>query len=356
MAQIVLGMAVPHSGMLGKAPEEWLDDGLRDHHNQMLWFRNQHWHYDDLEKARKHENLKMFLTLEERQARARRTAAALDELRRHAVERASEGLAQGHVAVIAVVVIVGLPIADRDRRIGEMTVGIEPVLEGGQEQERHSRESWRKRNQAIQQLEAGHHRHAYVRQHQIRHDLQDRRQAFAAVVSEGHLVTTVDQFLGDQGRGFTIILDTKDLCLRLCHQATGHPKYGVIGAKIEAVNRLTVSAFSRGPSQIPISSRRAGHYILVFHSGRPSLQQARPRRWSGFTRQPHSIRHAFTDGVRRRLDALRDLMPGPSPSARRRRAVATLAGLVGALMLARAVDDPELSDEILKAARTTFAD
>jgi 3-O-methylgallate 3,4-dioxygenase len=48
----------------------------------MLWFRNKHWQYEDLEKARKHENLKMFLTLEERQARAKRTAAALDELRR----------------------------------------------------------------------------------------------------------------------------------------------------------------------------------------------------------------------------------------------------------------------------------
>jgi 3-O-methylgallate 3,4-dioxygenase len=82
MAQIVLGMAIPHSGMLGKAPEEWLEDGLRDHHNQMLWFRNQHWQYPDLEKARKHENLKAFLTLEERQSRAKRTRAALDELAR----------------------------------------------------------------------------------------------------------------------------------------------------------------------------------------------------------------------------------------------------------------------------------
>ena len=77
---------------------------------------------------------------------------------------------------------------------------------------------------------------------------------------------------------------------------------------------------------------------------------------SDVARQPRSIRHAFTDGVRGRLDALRDLIPGSSPVARRRRAVATLAGLVGALMLARAVDDPELSDEILKAARATFAD
>ena len=39
MARVVLGMAVPHSGMLGKAPEDWLEDGLRDHNNKMLWFQ-----------------------------------------------------------------------------------------------------------------------------------------------------------------------------------------------------------------------------------------------------------------------------------------------------------------------------
>src|SRR5580700_7440335 len=82
MARVVLGMAVPHSGMLGKPPEDWLTDGLRDHKNQMLWFRNEHWAYEDLELARKHEGLAAFLTLEERRARAQRCARALDVLRR----------------------------------------------------------------------------------------------------------------------------------------------------------------------------------------------------------------------------------------------------------------------------------
>ena len=82
MARVVLGMAVPHSGMLGKPPEVWLEDGLRDHKNEMLWFRNKHWNYPDLAEARKHEGLKAFLTLEERIARAQRTAKALDVMRR----------------------------------------------------------------------------------------------------------------------------------------------------------------------------------------------------------------------------------------------------------------------------------
>jgi TetR/AcrR family transcriptional repressor of nem operon len=48
------------------------------------------------------------------------------------------------------------------------------------------------------------------------------------------------------------------------------------------------------------------------------------------------------------------LVPGRSADARREKALAIMAGLVGALMLARAVDDPKLSEEILEAAATTF--
>src|ERR1700719_3078201 len=70
---------------------------------------------------------------------------------------------------------------------------------------------------------------------------------------------------------------------------------------------------------------------------------------SDVVRRPRSIRHAFTDGLRSRIDTLRALFPGGSPAARRQKAVAAMAGLVGALMLSRAVDDPKLSDEILDA-------
>src|SRR5712691_4663905 len=75
---------------------------------------------------------------------------------------------------------------------------------------------------------------------------------------------------------------------------------------------------------------------------------------SDTVRQPRSVRRAFTEGLRVRLDALGKLLPGRSAAARREKALATMAGLVGALMLSRAVDDPKLSDDILEAAATTF--
>lgn len=40
MAKIVFGMAVPHSGMLGRAPEDWLSCAARDFNNPELWFQN----------------------------------------------------------------------------------------------------------------------------------------------------------------------------------------------------------------------------------------------------------------------------------------------------------------------------
>jgi TetR/AcrR family transcriptional repressor of nem operon len=52
------------------------------------------------------------------------------------------------------------------------------------------------------------------------------------------------------------------------------------------------------------------------------------------------------------MDAWLKLVPGRSQAARREKALATMAGLVGALTIARAVDDPALSDEILEATAT----
>ena len=74
---------------------------------------------------------------------------------------------------------------------------------------------------------------------------------------------------------------------------------------------------------------------------------------SDIGRQPRTVRHAFTKGLESLIEGLGNFMPGGSPAARRKQALTTLAGLVGALILSRAIDDPALSDEILEAARMT---
>ena len=71
-------------------------------------------------------------------------------------------------------------------------------------------------------------------------------------------------------------------------------------------------------------------------------------------RKGEGIRRGPTTSVRMLLDRLAYLLRGGTAASRRKRAIATLSGLVGALTLARAVDDPALSREILAAARDAF--
>jgi TetR/AcrR family transcriptional repressor of nem operon len=58
-------------------------------------------------------------------------------------------------------------------------------------------------------------------------------------------------------------------------------------------------------------------------------------------------RGAYGDQVRSYLRVIEGLLDEPDPAARRRRAVLTLSALVGAVIMARAVSDPELSGELL---------
>ena len=70
---------------------------------------------------------------------------------------------------------------------------------------------------------------------------------------------------------------------------------------------------------------------------------------SDASRQGPAVRSAVTQGVRNQIEGLSALARGRSKAARRQRALADYASLVGAMVLARVVDDAELSGEILQA-------
>ena len=75
---------------------------------------------------------------------------------------------------------------------------------------------------------------------------------------------------------------------------------------------------------------------------------------SEIARQGPPVRRAFTDELRPFLDYLSRIVQGSSNNLRRQKALATYAGLVGALIVSRAVDDPDLSNEILSAVAATM--
>jgi TetR/AcrR family transcriptional repressor of nem operon len=74
------------------------------------------------------------------------------------------------------------------------------------------------------------------------------------------------------------------------------------------------------------------------------------------SRQSPPARAAMTQGVERMIARIGDTAPGDTAAARRRAAVGAVAAMVGAVILSRAVDDPNLSDELLAATREALSE
>lgn len=69
-------------------------------------------------------------------------------------------------------------------------------------------------------------------------------------------------------------------------------------------------------------------------------------------RQTPAARQAMAEGFRSQIDRIASAIPKAEPAEARREAIGTWASMVGALVLARTINDPALSDEILKETRT----
>jgi TetR/AcrR family transcriptional repressor of nem operon len=66
------------------------------------------------------------------------------------------------------------------------------------------------------------------------------------------------------------------------------------------------------------------------------------------------LRRGMTEGVRHRIDHLGVEAKGDKPKEKRRAAIAAWSAMVGAMVLARLVDDEALSKEILSATRASL--
>lgn len=69
------------------------------------------------------------------------------------------------------------------------------------------------------------------------------------------------------------------------------------------------------------------------------------------SRQGSSVKSMFTSGVEAQLSVLAKLYPGISIHERRHKAMRLLTRLAGAILIARAVDDPQLAHDLLASAR-----
>jgi TetR/AcrR family transcriptional regulator, transcriptional repressor for nem operon len=98
----------------------------------------------------------------------------------------------------------------------------------------------------------------------------------------------------------------------------------------------------------------ATYYLTAAHRDDPGSGCPMAALAIDVSRQAPPVRRAFTEGLRQLVELLTAKLPGRSQAAKRRSALAAWATLVGALILARAVDDPDLSDEMLHAVSASL--
>ncbi len=95
-------------------------------------------------------------------------------------------------------------------------------------------------------------------------------------------------------------------------------------------------------------------YLSAEHRDDPAGGCVLPALAGEVRREPDAVRHAFTEEIARYFDRLSPLLPDQDAQARADRELVLASGMAGAVLLARAVDDPALSDRILRACRDFY--
>jgi len=93
----------------------------------------------------------------------------------------------------------------------------------------------------------------------------------------------------------------------------------------------------------------AKSYLSSGHSDDPGTGCLLAALGPDVSRQGDAVRRTVTDYLRSTVDLLTTLVSGKSKAARRQKAISTYATFVGTMVMARAVDDRALSQEILDA-------
>ncbi len=135
--------------------------------------------------------------------------------------------------------------------------------------------------------------------------------------------------------------------------------YGQFGSKEELVAEACAWAFEGSVAKWKRTAAAhprdaagaiADFYLAPEHRDRPGAGCAAAALAGDMAREGVHARQAFTQGVRDLVGVIAASKEG-SESQRQRQALATFSAMLGAVVLARAVDDAELADEILAAAR-----
>jgi TetR/AcrR family transcriptional regulator, transcriptional repressor for nem operon len=134
--------------------------------------------------------------------------------------------------------------------------------------------------------------------------------------------------------------------------------YGHFGSKDDLIAEASARALTRSlAALIEVAERAPGDplsalaeaYLSRRHRDNPGGGCLVAALGPEVARQAPPVQRAVTDYVRSALELLVKVVPGKSRAAKRQKAISTYATLVGTMVMARAVDDRALSQEILEA-------
>ena len=131
--------------------------------------------------------------------------------------------------------------------------------------------------------------------------------------------------------------------------------YSQFGSKERLVEEAVAYAIAAKGQEVPEAfalSDYVSDYLSAEHRDKPGNGCPLAALGCEMPRQSRGVRERFTAGLRGMIGQLSGRMgSGLKQRQREEKALATVASLVGALVLARAVNDPKLSDDILRATK-----
>ena len=126
--------------------------------------------------------------------------------------------------------------------------------------------------------------------------------------------------------------------------------YGHFRSKDDLIAHAIASAVGSQSATDDISAG-IDAYLSAPHRDHPGLGCPMAA-LAGFMRQQApEARASMAQVLAVQIATITDIMPGADPAKRRRASIGSWSAMVGALILARSIDDPALSDEILSETR-----
>ena len=130
--------------------------------------------------------------------------------------------------------------------------------------------------------------------------------------------------------------------------------YSQFGSKERLVEEAVAYAIAAKGQEVPEEfalSDYVSDYLSAAHRDGPGCGCPLAAFCCDVSRQSQGVREQFTAGLKNTVGRLSGRMGSGTRQRQRDEALATIASMVGALVLARAVNDPKLSNDILRATK-----